>query len=513
MRLLAHAVPADGRSLTSGLLQRRRRGRPVLVGLLLLGVGSLLLTACETGQAPPSGPAVAPPGPTTSPSIGPAMTPQSFNLGPVLPVPVAPAPVGTGDWPMYGHDVSHTSYNPVEALIGLDTVTQLVPRWQVDLGTSGLPPFNAPSVAGGRVYVGSSVAQGPNFFAFDATSGALVWNANLGYQDGCFKVGIGSTAAISGTVVVVGGGDAAYYGLDSASGHILWRQALDAGGSGFAWTSPLLAAGAAYLGISSDCDNPSVRGELRAVNLLDGTVQGSQYFVPAGQAGAGIWNSPALSPDGRNLVAVTGEDYNGYNGPYNRAMISLDPLTLAITQADQQGGLGQDFDFGTSPVIFHDRQNRTLVGAGHKDNHFYVYDLAHIADGPLWQRPIGPTIGMMPAYDPNTGDGGTFFFLDGDGKLFAVDPATGADRWPAQTVGATHGNLALANGLIFVNVSDGGVLALEAATGRTVTVLLPEHKGASSSGPAVAGGFVYWQSGTYLNAWSLPVAATASPAR
>src|SRR5690242_5886464 len=138
---------------------------------------------------------------------------------------------------------------------------------------------------------------------------------------------------------------------------------MNAGGSGFAWTSPLLTAGAAYLGIASDCDNPSVRGELQAVNLKDGTLRANQWFVPAGQAGAGVWNSPALSPDGKTVIAVTGEDYNGYNGPYNRALVTLDPLTLAIQQANQQGGLNGDFDFGTSPVVFHDSQGRTLVGA------------------------------------------------------------------------------------------------------------------------------------------------------
>ena len=35
-----------------------------------------------------------------------------------------------------------------------------------------------------------------------------------------------------------------------------------------------------------------------ALNLADGNLLASKGFVPEDQAGAGIWNSPALSPDG-----------------------------------------------------------------------------------------------------------------------------------------------------------------------------------------------------------------------
>ena len=49
-----------------------------------------------------------------------------------------------------------------------------------------------------------------------------------------------------------------------------------------------------------------------------------QYFVLPDQAGAGIWHSPALSPDGNTLIVTTGEDYRADNGPYNRA--SAEPV-------------------------------------------------------------------------------------------------------------------------------------------------------------------------------------------
>jgi outer membrane protein assembly factor BamB len=421
----------------------------------------------------------------------------------------APAPQpapgsAAGDWPMYGHDPSRTGANLDETAINTGNVAQLVQRWQANIGTGAADPFSGPVVANGRVYVGSSIESGDNFFAFDALTGKKIWSTDIGHGGGCFNVGIGSTAAISGTTLVVGGGDPAYYGLNAETGARLWRNPMDVGSSGFAWTSPLLAYGRAYVGIASRCDNPSVRGEIRALDLQSGQQVATQYFVPTGKAGAGIWNSPTLSPDGKTLVVATGEDFNGYNGAYNRAMVSLDPITLQIKEAHQEGALNRDVDYGTTPVIFHDNKGRMLVGATHKDNNFYVYDLNNIDAGAIWHREIGRLVGMMPAYDPNFGDGGTLFMVGSTQQLYAVDPATGADRWPRVDIGQVRGNMAVANGLLFLNGGAGGFLILDETTGKVLRGIKDSTTGSTNSGPAIAHGFVYWLSGRYLNAWSLP---------
>lgn len=416
-----------------------------------------------------------------------------------------------GDWPTYGHDLSRTNYNPDETTISASNVNQLVSRWQVFIGSNGTPPSGAPGVANGRVYVGSSVATGNDFFAFDAVSGSTVWSTSVNYTAAsCFNVGIGSTCAISGTVLAVGGGDSAFYGIDTNTGAQLWRNPMNVGASGFPWESPLLANGRAYLGMASRCDNPSVRGEVRSVDMNTGGSPVSQYFVPAGFAGAGIWQSPALSPDGSTLVVATGEDYGGYNGPYNRAMISLDPNTLAILQSFQEGATGQDLDFGTSPMIFSDNLGRTLVGANHKNGVFYTFLLNNISAGPIWTKSTGTNVGMMSAYDPTFGSGGTLFIAGSSSRIFAVDPATGTDRWPAITVGTMHGNMALANGMLFVNTGTTGVKIYSESSGALLRTLTPANAGAANSGLAVSNGFIYWLSGSYINAWSLP-AITPTP--
>ncbi len=432
-----------------------------------------------------------------------------------------------GDWPMYGHDVSRTNYNPDETTISAVNVAQLTQSWQVNIQTNGTPPSGAPSVADGVVYVGSSItstAQIPNFFALSAVTGATIWSKDIGYRRSCFNVGIGSTPAISGTVVVVGAdnasSDPSYYGLDTSNlGAQLWVNPMGVGISGFPWASPLNYNGRTYVGMASRCDNPSVRGEVRALNLTTGVQQANQYIVNSNQVGGGIWNSPALSPDGSTLAVGTGEDFSGCTAgnpcPYVRAMVTLDPTTLAILQAHQEPSPNQDADYGTTPVIFHDNQNRVLVGANHKNGTFYAYVLNNVNAGALWTRATGTSVGMMPAYDPNVGSGGTLFIYGSGGQLYAVDPATGTNRWTPVTASGAHGNMALANGLIFINRGASGLEIRSETDGTLIRTLPPQNAGATNSGVAVSNGFVYWLSGSYINAWSLPVqgtpTVTASP--
>lgn len=117
-----------------------------------------------------------------------------------------PRSTAPGDWPMYGHDISRTNFNPDETIISRDNVNDLVQRWQANTGTGNVVTSGGPSVANGRVFVGSTVATGNNFFAFDAVTGKPAWNQFVGYLTGCLLSGVPSTSAIDGGVVSVGVG-------------------------------------------------------------------------------------------------------------------------------------------------------------------------------------------------------------------------------------------------------------------------------------------------------------------
>jgi polyvinyl alcohol dehydrogenase (cytochrome) len=406
-----------------------------------------------------------------------------------------------GDWPMYGHDASRTSFSADETSIDVAGVARLTPRFQAFVGMGTTPSSSGPVVSAGRVYVGSS-ASGANYFAFDSAAGTASWSADIGHlaAPSAGDVGVGSTAAVGGDAVVVGGGDAAYYALDAATGALRWRSPMDAGDGAFAWSSPLLAQGLAYVGVSAQWT--ALRGEIRALDVADGSIRARQSLVPEGERGADVWNSAALSPDGTLLAIATGNDYGGYDGPYTRALVTLEPSTLGIVAADREAAAGQDLDFGTTPIFFHDASGRVLVGANHKNGNFYAYAASDVAAGPIWQRRTGTQVGATPAYDPTAGAGGTLLIAGDSGVLFAVDPAKGTDRWAPVAVGLSNGTMAVANGLVFVNT--GGVVTIvNVATGTVERVLQPSASGPAYSGVVIAHGVVYWMSGPYLNAWGL----------
>jgi outer membrane protein assembly factor BamB len=452
--------------------------------------------------------------------LGFVLAPFAMGCGQPTPPSNAPSmqPVGrasvSSDWPTYGHDTSRTSYNPGETTLSSGNVAQLVQIWRQDLGMGGAPTSGTPTVASGRVFVGSSVASGPDFFAFDATSGNPLWKTSLNYVANCELVGIGSTSAVDGNVVAVGGADGAYYGLDVTTGAILWRNATNDGSSTFAWSSPLIFNGRVYVGEASACDNPVVRGEVRSLDENTGALLADQFFVPPGAIGAGVWNSPSLAPGGSSVFVATGED-DGTHGTTEQAVVSLDPVTLSITGASKQGVVGQDLDFASTPVVFHDSSGRVLVGANHKSGAFYAFAANNVSAGPVWQQQLGAVIGMMAGYDPSLGDGGTLFIVGtdpgGSPELHAVDPATGNDRWARASIGQLGGNMAIANGLIFLNTGPTGLKILDETTGKTIQAFTPPGAGSIYSGVAVAGGRVYWISGQFLNAWGLPPGVAGMP--
>jgi outer membrane protein assembly factor BamB len=426
--------------------------------------------------------------------------PMDSGADPTPPDPPSPS---ARDWPTYAQNPSRTGYNAGETTFDVENVGRIAPLWSATLGLGPLPSSSTPTVASGRVFVGTSATSGPNFFAVDLATGRIVWSADLGHLfPGPGSVGLGATAAVAGAMVVAGGGDSAYHALDAATGRRLWRHALDAGPSGFAWASPLVLGTRVYVGVSSEFDNPAVGGEVRALELASGAMVARCVFVPPTQHGADVWNSVAATEDGQTLFVATGEDYGRYDGPYNRALVSLEPGTLRILQADKQGESGQDQDFGTTPAVFGDRQGRTLVGASNKNGVFYAYRADAIASGPLWSRAVGINPGMMAAYDPGRGPGGTLLVTGDEGVLYGVDPSDGQDRWPPLALGTSHGNLAVANGLVFANVA-GRVAVLESATGRVLRVLDPGVGGGAFSGVVVAQGKVIWMAGPTLQAWGL----------
>lgn len=92
---------------------------------------------------------------------------------------------------------------------------------------------------------------------------------------------------------------------------------------------------------------------------------------------------------------------------------------------------------------------------------------------------------------------GKVFFGTGDGGVYAVDAATGLLQWKFQTGNVVHGSPAVANGVVYIGGYDSRLYALDAATGQQKWMFqagldpaINNQVGFQSS-PAVVDGVVY----------------------
>ena len=85
--------------------------------------------------------------------------------------------------------------------------------------------------------------------------------------------------------------------------------------------------------------------------------------------------------------------------------------------------------------------------------------------------------------------GGVAYFGSNDGRLYAVDVATGNKIWSYQTGNRVESSCTVADGVVFFGSSDCNVYALDVATGSKIWSFTTE--GDVYSAPAVVGGVVY----------------------
>lgn len=123
--------------------------------------------------------------------------------------------------------------------------------WRAPTGIAS----GSPLVVGGVVYVGGF---GPAMFAVDASDGRIIWRDNTATARPSTPI------MFDGVVYFVADG---VYAVDAATGHVRWRQALNADQS-TAFTGVALAHGALYLGRTDG----SGASALYALNPSDGAI-------------------------------------------------------------------------------------------------------------------------------------------------------------------------------------------------------------------------------------------------
>jgi polyvinyl alcohol dehydrogenase (cytochrome) len=440
----------------------------------------------------------------------------------------APA-IATANWPAYLHGPAHSSFSPGQRMITPSNAGRLVVKWRFH---GGPPPISgqprrgflaSPTVADGAIYIGSVTGW---FYKLGAANGRVLAKRFIGFQPAltCHPArGFVGTATVatdqSGQrVVYVGAPDGYLYALRASNLTVKWRSVIAVPSTKvndfFQWSSPTVAQGRVYIGVSSNCDQPLVPAGLASYMQATGKRQPTFHTLPPGRRGASIWSSAAVDPD-HFVYVSTGNVRKSFAEPgHTNSIVKLTPFSLRpagsfkvpLAEVEHNG------DFGASPVIF-----GPFVGACNKNGIFYA--LRRSTMTLAWSRRVGaeaPLHGVANCSAAAVYDGHLLYvatprhIINGrafPGSVQALDPATGALIW--QT--------GLPNGVIGTPTLDGaGVLAVGtyAFTKRPNAVFLLRVSDGKilrrlSSGSqffaqsVFAGGRIFTANGHGLVAWGL----------
>jgi outer membrane protein assembly factor BamB len=387
--------------------------------------------------------------------------------------PLTPA---AQDWTAYLNGPLHWSYSPAEKTITPANAADLVQKWQALPGTEFLA---SPTVYDGAVYIGSAAGW---FYKLSVATGRILDKQFLGYQPRktCGPVGIVSTATVAASpktgepTVYVASASGYLYALSASNLSLDWKSVVAIPSTKvsnyFTWSSPTIANGKIYIGVSSNCDNPLIPGGVIGYDQATGKRFARFYSVPAGDIGGSVWSSVAVAPDG-DVFASTG---NGPEGSaksqllgYSESIVKLAPDTLKVLGRFQVPAtqLEYDNDFGASPLII----GNSYVGACDKNGYFYMLSQATMKV--RWEQRLAVPVGTVhgsciasPAYN------GTSLYLGGGATTIKKVAYGGSVQERQASNGKLVWETGLPNRVVGSPTLDGaGVLAVPTYGSSTVT--------------------------------------------
>jgi polyvinyl alcohol dehydrogenase (cytochrome) len=435
-------------------------------------------------------------------------------------------PLSGAGWNGWGADTSNTRFQPAAAA-GLTAaqVPHLQLKWAFGF-PEGRSAFGQPTVAGGRVYIGSDNGF---LYAVDAQTGCVHWSfqAQAAIRTAPTVAAVGSGGAAR-YAVYFGDLKANVYAVDAAGGTPIWTKRADTHALARITGAPKWHDGRLYVPVSSleeatgaspgyECC--TFRGSLVVYNAATGDQIWKSYTIPdpprpvrktaAGTplwhaAGAAVWASPTIDAKRRVVYVSTSNAYTFPAAPESNSVIAFDLQTgrrLWVRQFTPDDAFiigcpnaknencpqetGPDFAVGTAPILVTLANGRDVIVVGQKSGLAWGIDPAK--DGAvLWQHRVGKGSTLGGIEWGGAIAGGVAFYPNADarygaeeaGGLGAIDIATGERVWfvkpprrlcgTAPCVQAQSAAATAIPGVVFSGDTAGTMRAYDARDGRII---------------------------------------------
>ncbi|MBI3696890.1 MAG: PQQ-binding-like beta-propeller repeat protein, partial [Acidobacteria bacterium] len=360
------------------------------------------------------------------------------------------------------------------------------------------------------------------------------------------------------------------YAVNASTGALLWKTKVDDHPMARVTGSPRLHQGCLYVPVSSveevSSGNPKYecckfRGSVVALDVGGGKQIWKTYTIPDpptpakkkesgvqlyGPSGAAVWSAPTLDLKRKALYVGTGNSYSDPPARTSEAVLAIDMESGSMLWSKQltPGSVawnfacfspdrsscpekpGQDFDFGSSPILKDLPGGKSVLVCGQKSGVVHALDPDRQGEI-VWQVRIGhgSALGGIqwgPAADDQTAYVALSDVFGGKpedaGGLFALRLASGEKVWHAPPPkppclgqpgcsAAQSAAVTAIPGAVFSGSLDGHLRAYSTADGSILwdfdtvqefpTVNGVKAKGGSINGPGptIAGGMVYVNSG------------------
>lgn len=376
----------------------------------------------------------------------------------------------TGTWPEYGHGPTNAGRTSARGPVGHPGE-----RWHAE---AGIPVRKTPTVADGRLFVGGL----DEMLALDAATGERVWSVPLERRS---RFNEAAAAVRDGTVYVPF--SETLYAFDASDGTERWSRTL-----ADEQRPPTVVDDTVYA-LAGD------GGTLHALDREDGTERWrrsvGQFASGAPAVGDGTVVAPGWSREAaRDESAESGEETSGRSE--TAALVALDADDGAerwrydLTVTGEREVRFESVALGGGRVYAgsHDGGVHAVdVSTGERVWRFDPETTAPVPREQLYDdrdpRPARVWAGLAVA-------DGTVYVPHGDGRLYALEAATGQVRWSFRSWGRFSAAPSVGERAVYVASEDTFVYALDPETGeRLWEFSLPER--VDGSAPAVVDGHLF----------------------